>query len=91
MARKMSSYSQKEIQEFIDDTRDVPKWGMIRDSEYIYVPLDRMKPDHIKNILKDYEAGIQRLPEEYIQEFERILKVHKVKNTKAGKILYGKK
>lgn len=90
-AKPMSSYSKKEIEEFQDDFREVPKWGMYRDGEYVYVPLDRLKPDHIQNIMNDYVKGIQPLGKSLVKEFTRLLKIHKLTTTKAGKILYGKK
>jgi hypothetical protein len=88
MDQKRSSYTDEEIQQFrADINKKEPKWGMIHKSGTVWIPFDKIKEDHLINIIDHIEKYEQNYDLALLKEF----KIRLAQKTRVGMVLYGTK
>lgn len=89
--KQLCSYTQEEIAEFRKNGKPLNDvWGMSYNGEVIYIPFDRIKEDHLINIIAHIKQYSWHFNKATLHLMENLYKERFLTNSDAGKILYVK-
>ena len=92
MEQRRSSYTEEEIMQFrADEAIRENKWGMSYGSGTVWIPFDKIKEDHLVNIIDHIKIHKGYYDEKTLEQMKEQLANRLMQKTTAGLVLYGTK
>lgn len=93
MWTKIMDYTQEELEQFEKDYNEGRKngktWGSRRGDKTYRIPYNKLKINHIKNIIIWVKARPDQYGPKILSEMEQLLKIRVMQETANGGLFYG--